>query len=243
MSALPKLKSPTFTYTLPLSKKKIHYRPYTVKEEKILLIAMQSGEMEDIITAIKQVVKNCIQEKIDPGTLSTFDLEVIQILLRIVSTSNEVVLSYNDNEDNSAKPYVFKINLQELLDDNIKNMKLPNKEIPLSNEYSVSMKDITIDMFMNRDLEDLDDPVKMYDVLGRTIEKVYSSKNEDEVYFLKDFNSEEIAEFVDSFDKKASENLAEYFKNLPAITKTLTWTNTKGTLREIKLSGVTDFFQ
>ncbi len=90
---LPKIKSPIFEYTLPIAKEKIQYRPYTVKEEKILLFAGQSGEPNDMALAVKQVLNNCIVTKgFDIDNMSLFDLEVMIMLLRSVSTSNEVEL-------------------------------------------------------------------------------------------------------------------------------------------------------
>ena len=245
--ALPILKHPTFTFTLPISKQKITYRPYQAREEKILLIGLQSSETKDIIQAVKQVVSNCIIEEIDPGTLPTFDLEILMILLRMVSTSNQVELAYLDEEDGEI--YKFVINLQDIIDKNIQDIKIPSREIILDEDWGVTMKYITIDMFMSNMLEDINNPDKMYEVIGRTIEKVYSLKD-DEIFFLQDSPQTEIDAFLASFSKAASENVAGYFENLPQITHTIQYTNKKknaageieGTKRTINLAGISDFF-
>ena len=237
---LPVLKHALFETKLPCSNKKIKYKGYTVKEEKILLIALQSNEMPDIINAIKQIITNCTMGQVDPGLIPIFDLEILLLLLRIVSTSNEVNLKFKDEED--EKIYEFDINLQDIVAKCGKDVVVPKRDIALNDEWGITMKHINIDMFLSNELADLDNPEKMYSVLGKCFEKIYSLKNEDEVYFLKDSTQEEIDTFIDSWDKVASENVSKYFQNLPQISHTIKYTNKKGTDREIILKGVNDFF-
>ena len=238
---LPKISSPLFKTHLPIIDKDIQYRPYTVKEEKILLLGQQGGELADMIQAIKQVVGNCIVEDIDVGTLPMFDLQMMIVLLRIASTGDDVTLSYHDFEDDQN--YRFVINMNDLVKESVENLKIPKRDIQIDDDWGITMKHITIDMFMNKELDDLEDPVKMYDVLGNTIEKVYNLKNHDEVYFLSDSTQEEIVEFVDTFENAVSQKIGEYLRDLPNITKTIEYTNKKGTERKIEISGLTDFFR
>ena len=112
--ALPKIDAPVYEIQLPLSKKQIRFRPFLVKEEKILLMAQQSGDEKDITNAIMQIINNCVtsDEEFNVSKLATFDLEYIFLKIRAKSVNNIVELSYRDTEDN--KLYDFKVNLDNI---------------------------------------------------------------------------------------------------------------------------------
>lgn len=236
---LPKLPIATFEYTLPISKKKIHYKPYTVREEKILLIAAASDNPRDMVNAVKQVINNCIvEEDVDVVEFPLFDLEVLLLLLRIVSTSNEVELKFHDKEDD--KIYDFTISLEDVISKSIAAAKPVEKVIELKDGIGVIMKELTIDVIMSGELDNLNDPEKMYDVLQGLIDSIY---DKEELHKAEDASREEFTDFLDSFDKDASSKLSSYFIDLPKLSHTLTYKNTKGTEREIRLEGINDFFQ
>jgi len=111
--ALPKIQSPTFEVIIPSINKTVLFRPFLVKEEKILLMAQQSNDDKDIIKAIKQVVNNCcLDDKLDIDKLATFDLEYLFLKLRARSVNNVVEILYKDAED--EKEYKFSINLDDV---------------------------------------------------------------------------------------------------------------------------------
>lgn len=235
---LPRLPAITFEYTLPVSKKKIKYKPYTVREEKILLVAAQSGEEADLANAVKEVLNNCIlNEDVDVAELHLFDVEVLLTLLRIVSTSNEVEIAFEDQED--KKIYKFSLDLQEILDKNVAEAEIPEKNILLKDPVGVVMNEITLDLVMSGDLEKLNDPSEVYTLLKNLIKYVYE---DEEVYNVTDVSLEEFAEFLDSFDREASDKLSSYFINMPKMKWEIKYKNSKGTEREIRFEGIADFF-
>ena len=236
---LPKIPSAVFEHTLPVTKQLIHYRPYTVREEKILLIAAASDNPRDMVNAVKQVISNCIiDEDVDVSKLHIFDLEVLLLLLRIVSTSNEVELKYQDTEDN--KVYDFSVNLEDVIAESTKNITIVDSNIRLKDDIGIIMKPLTIDIMFSGDLDKLNDPNEMYSVLQNLIDKIYDEEN---VYIAADASAEEFVAFIDSFDKESRNKLSAYFTDMPKLHHTLKYTNSKGTSREIRLEGVTDFFQ
>ena len=133
---LPKIDQPLFEVKIPSSGKKVLFRPFLVKEEKLLLIAQQSGEDTDVIRAIKQILKLCIDdETFNVDTLTTFDLEYLFLKLRAKSVNNIVKLSYRDNEDN--KVYDFELDLDTI------EVEMPegvDSTIKLTEQLSMIMK-------------------------------------------------------------------------------------------------------
>lgn len=235
---LPKIETIAFDLVLPVAKTKIKYRPYTIKEEKILLLAMKSDDTDDMIKAVKQVVNNCvITSNFDVDTIHTFDLEYLLVNLRIVSVSNELDLSFKDED---GRTYQVVVDLPNALTEIVSNAKIPDKIIPLSDKVGVEMKDITIDMLMSGELEGINDPLLIYKVLPKVITHVY---DENQIYKFDDATEEEIEEFFDSFDKKATKALSSYFESIPRLYYEISYTNAEGTVRKIELNGLADFFQ
>lgn len=236
---LPKIDSVTFNTTLPIQKKKITYRPYTIKEEKILLIALKSSDPQDMVNAVKQVVNNCVVSKgFNVEEIHTFDLEYLLVHLRIVSVSNILDLSFKDPEDEQV--YELKIDLPTVLEEIVDNADLPENIVMLTDKIGVEMKDITIDMLLNNDLEGINDPLRIYQVLPQLMKHVF---DEEKIYKFDEASEEEIEEFFDSFDKTATRRLGEYFEKVPRLHYVVSYTNSKGTVRKIELNGLADFFQ
>ena len=132
---LPKTSHPQFQITIPSSKQKLTFRPFLVKEEKLLLMAKDSEEESDILQAIKQIVNNCCMDQFDVSSLSLFDLEYIFIHIRANSVNDTVKVSYRDKEDD--KVYDFDINLKKvevIFPDKIKNV------IKITNTAGIQLK-------------------------------------------------------------------------------------------------------
>jgi len=236
---LPKIDTATFNTFLPIAKQKIMYRPYTIKEEKILLIALKSEDTEDMVRAVKQVVNNCVLTKtFDIEVLHTFDLEFLLVHLRIVSVSNELELSFKDEED--ERMYGIKLDLPTILEEMVNAIDIPDSVVMLNDTVGVEMKDITIDMLLNNDLDGINDPLRIYKVLPQLMKHVF---DKDKIYKFDDAAEEEIEEFFDSFDKTATKRLSAYFEKVPRLSYTVNYTNSKGTVRTIELNGLSDFFQ
>lgn len=236
--SLPRLEHPTFSLVLPSTKQEITYRPFLVKEEKILLVAHQAGDPAGVVRAIKQVVMNCIvAPEIDIDTFTTFDLEYFFIKLRAKSVNNIVSLTYRDNEDN--KEYSFTVDLDKIEVDydpthtNIvqlsKTMQLVLKYPKIDIMDKISMKQSKIEL--------------SFDILKECLDKLIVTKGkEEEVFVFLSYTQAEVQEFMLSMSHKAFELVQGFFDTMPHLEHTLQYTNEKGTKQEIKLRKLDDFF-
>ena len=236
--ALPKIDHPIFTLELISTGEKIKFRPFTVKEEKIILIAQMSRDMDQIISAIKQVITNCvIEENFDVEKIATFDVEYIFINLRAKSVNNMVSIYLTDNED--EKSYNFEINLDDIKI--IRNPEHKNK-FTLFNDVGIIMRYPPFDSavkVMNQG-EKKDAITAILEMIGRCIDKVYKG---DDLYIAgKDFNLEEAIEFINDSPIESVDTLKEFFDTFPTIEHEVHYTNSLGHERSYKLTGISDFF-
>jgi len=230
---LPKIDQPLFDMTIPSTGKKITFRPFLVKEEKILLIAQQSGNDSEIIRAIKQILNNCIQDDIDLDSFAIFDLEYAFLKLRARSVNNIVKLAYRDTEDEEV--YNFELDLDTI---EIEMPEKINSKIDITDTIGMTMKypsaSIT-DKMTNFDNEvDL-----MTFFIVNCIDTIY---DEDSVYVADDFSEEEISEFLDGLDVKSFEKIREFFESVPRLYHKIEYTNSIGSERSIELTSLKDFF-
>lgn len=231
--ALPQLDKPTFTMTIPSSGKVIKFRPFVVREEKILLIAQQSDNDADLIRGIKQILHNCIvSEDFDVDSLTMFDLEYMFLKLRAKSVNNIVNLHYQDNED--EKVYDFDVNLDE-----VEVVKDPNhtNKIEITDTIGMIMKYPSVTIVDNIKTTD---PIELMDYLiGSCVDKIY---DEETVYSAEDYTEEELKNFLDSMDVNTYDKIRIFFDTLPKMFYELKYTNSKGTERTIGLTSLRDFF-
>lgn len=230
--SLPNLVTPEHTIQVPSTKKKIKFRPFLVKEEKLLLTALESAENEDILSAIKQVMRNCILTNIDIDSLSFFDFEYIFLMLRSKSVGNTLDLSImHDCSDPAATTKVL-VDLDKI---NVTFPKDHTAEIMIDETYGVKMKYPTIgnsESYMNMSNENL------FDILGDFIEFVYDKEN---VY--DEFTKEEMQQFIESMNKSQLERILSFFNTMPTLEHDLTYKCSKcGDKVTHKLKGLTDFF-
>jgi hypothetical protein len=230
---LPKISQPLFDMTIPSTGKKITFRPFLVKEEKILLIAQQSENDTEIIRAIKQILNNCIQEDIDIDNLAIFDLEYMFLKLRARSVNNIVKLSYRDTED--EKIYDFELDLDTI---EIEIPKKINSNIDVSENVGMTMKYPSASITDR--MKDFDNEVDLMTFfIVNCIDTIY---DEDSVYVANEFSEEEITEFLDGLDVKSFEKIREFFENIPRLQHTIEYKNSNGSTRTIELSSLKDFF-
>lgn len=232
--ALPKINHPTFELTLPSNKQKVKFRPFLVKEEKILLMAMQGEDSEEILNSIKQVINNCIlTDGVDIDKLATFDLEYLFIKIRAKSVNNMVKLTYRDLEDD--KKYDFEVNLDEVevkFDSNHTNKIEINKSIGFFLSYPNAGISSRI-----KDVENETD--LFFSILKNCIEKIYDGENE---YHTSSATEEELEEFMQNLDVKSFNKIQEFFSSMPKLYYEINYTNSLGNERTIKLSTLNDFF-
>lgn len=231
---LPKISHPILKIRIPSTKKDVSFRPFLVKEEKILLMAKQSDTPSDILHAIKQVVNNCaLDEKFNPDLLTIFDLEYIFLKLRAASVDNIVEVSYRDYEDN--KVYKFDVDLTKV--EVVFPPKVENK-ISISKETGMIMKYPPATLYDDKSFLETDKDY-IYELIIRCVDKVYDGET---VFEAKDYNIKQIREFIESLDVKTFDKIRDFLMNLPKLEYVIKYKNMLGHDREVTLSSLNDFF-
>ena len=234
-----KIEQPLVSKTLPVSKKTVHYRPFTVKEEKILLIATESDDPRALTTAFEQVVKNCITEDIDVGNMPLYDLEVLFLLLRAAAVNNIINFKVRDKEDNEV--YEIEIDILKAVAESESNLSMPEKKIALTDNVGVVMKDMTLNLFAKSSGEqkDMSETQFIIHTLANMIDSIYDADN---LFKTEDFTIEEVLEFIDGIPATAMENLNKYIDSLPRLVIESKYSTPAGE-RTFSMSGLSDFFQ
>lgn len=231
--ALPKIDLPLYQCELPSTGKKIKYRPFTVKEEKILLTAQESKESAQIILAIKQILSNCLQD-VDVSQLSVFDIEYMLIQLRSRSVDNMTEFEVTDPEtDEKVK---LELNLSDV---KVSRHKDHDNKIKISDEYTLFLRYPTIDQFealMDKEEQTAEDS---YDMLISCLDKLASK---DEVYKFSDFSKKEVNEFAESLHSDTIKSIKTFFDTMPKVRHEIPYTNSKGNKKTFVLEGTQTFF-
>ena len=232
--ALPKLSHPTFELEIPSSKQKIRYRPFLVKEEKILLIAQSSEDPKEIIYAVKQVLQNCSLDQIDIDDLTTFDIEYFFIKLRSKSVNNIVNLRYKDLED--EKIYEFEVDLDGI---EIEYNKDHQKTINVSQNTILNLKYPKMNMINS--LEKIENETDLvFEILRNCLDTIV---HDSQVIEVSNYSREEIDEFILSMDVSSFNKVQEFFNTMPKLKHEIVYTNSLGNQRKIILQSLNDFFQ
>jgi hypothetical protein len=234
--SLPKISHPIFNLEVPSSKKSLRFRPFTAREEKVLLIAKQSDDETDIMGAIKQVVNNCVvTEGFDVDRLTIFDLEYIFIKIRIMSVSNLAPVSYKDRADDLV--YDFQVDLEKV------KVIWPSEKPPtisLGENMSMTLKWPTADLYSDAQLLASEGPEALERLVAQCISKIYAG---DQTYDPSTYTTEEVVAFIDDINTKAFDEVRKFFDEMPRLQYIIEYKNSKGDDRKIELSALTDFFQ
>lgn len=231
--ALPKIDLPLYQCELPSTGKKIKYRPFTVREEKILLTAQESKETSQIILAIKQILNNCLQD-VDVSQLAVFDIEYMLIQLRSRSVDNMTEFEITDPE--TEEKVKLKLNLSDV---KINRNKDHAKQIKISNEYTLFLRYPTIDQFETLIEKEEQTAEDSYDMLVSCLDKLASK---DEVYKFSDFAKKEVDEFVESLHGDIIKEIKTFFDTMPKIRHEIPYTNSKDSKKTFVLEGTQTFF-
>jgi hypothetical protein len=231
--ALPIIDVPIFELELPSNGKKVHYKPFRVKEEKILLIAQESKDPKQILTAIKQIVSNCLVDY-SINDLSLFDLEYLLLSIRSKSIDNKIEFEIEDPE--TKEKISLTLDLSE-----VKVSKNPNhsNRIKIDEQYTLFLKYPTIDDFAEVISNENMTSEKSLKILLSCIDKLVS---EDEVYNFKDFNQKQIDDFVDSLHSDVTKKMKEFFDTIPKIRHEISYTNSAGKNKTFVVEGTQTFF-
>jgi hypothetical protein len=230
---LPKIEYPLFKIKTPSTGDEKRYRPFLVKEEKILLMAKATDQQEDMMTSIMQVVNNCCVDDIDVDELSLFDLEYIFLKIRAQSVDSIVKVSYKDFED--EKTYDFDIDLTSV------EVKFPDNldsNIKLSELEGFIMKYPRANLYKDKDFISAGDDA-LFQLVIRCVDKIYDA---DKVYEAKDYTKKEISEYLEGLDIKTFDKVRDYVVNQPKISYEINYKNSLGNDRKIELTTLTDFF-
>ena len=236
--ALPKIDVPIYELTVPSTDEKIKYRPFLVKEEKLLLIAMESGENSDILRAVKDIVDSCTFNKMKIGNMPMFDVEYIFLQIRSKAVGEVSTLRVLCLDD--MKTYAkVEVDLNEI---EVRVTDAHTNKIELSDEMGVIMKYPTVDSFVENKIDDIS-PANMLDVIVTCIDKIYDKKGE-EVFDAKDSTKKELVDFVEQMNTTQFADVQKFFDTMPALSHEITVKNPK-TKKESKvtLSGLNDFFE
>ena len=236
--ALPVLTIPTYELEVPSTDEKIKYRPFLVKEEKILLIALESGENKDIVQAVKTIVDECTFNKLNLGKMPMFDVEYVflQIRAKSVGEISDLKLLCPDDGKTYAKVEVDLTEIRVQVDEE------HNSKIELTDEMGIIMQYPTIDSFMSGEYLSVT-AENMLDIIVSCIEQIYD-KGGEEVHMAVDSTKKELLEFIEQLNTKQFAKIQEFFDTMPKLTYTVEIENPKTKVKsEVVLNGLNDFFE
>ena len=236
---LPRISTPTYELELPSTGQTIKYRPFLVKEEKLLVLALESEDTKQITTAIKTVIKNCIETKgVKVEALPTFDIEYLFLNIRGKSVGEEIEVDlYCPDDETTTVP--VKINV-----DDIKVQKNPdhNKQIKVDDSIMMEMKYPSLDQFIksNFDLSADNTMDQSFDLIASCIDKIYT---EDEVWAAADVSKKEILEFLEQMNSTQFKDIEKFFETMPKLSHKVTIKNPNTEVEsEVVLEGLSSFF-
>jgi hypothetical protein len=231
--SLPKIDLPIYQCELPSTRKKIKFKPFSVKEEKILLTAQETEEPEQIMLAIKQILNNCIQD-VDVSQLAVFDIEYLLIQLRSRSVDNVTEFEIKDPDtDESIK---LELNLADV---KVNRSDDHTNQIKISDEYSLFLKYPSLEQFENLLNKEEQSAEDSYNVMMSCLDKLASAG---EVFNFKDFSKKEVNEFVESLPSDVIKAIKVFFETMPKVRHELKYTNSNGTEKTFVLEGTQTFF-
>jgi hypothetical protein len=242
---LPKIDVPVYELTVPSNGKKIKFRPFTVKEEKLLLMAYQSDDAKYSVDTIIQVLNNCIIGEVDVTSFPTFDIEYLFLHLRARSVGEVVNLKYRCNNTIETKEdgAEVKCNGQVQIDLNVLEVEMQRSpehtnKIEISDKLGIVMKYPRMNLIKN---ENIDDEFQVIlDLIVDCIDYIYDEEN---LYYAKDSNKEELTEFLDSLQSKDLEKIKNFFDTMPKLRKTVDFKCKKcGYQEDMQLEGLQSFF-
>ena len=235
--ALPQINTPTYELAVPSTDKKLKYRPFLVKEEKILMMAMEAKEQSGIINAVKDIVKSCTFEKFDISKAPIFDVEYIFLNIRAKSVGEVSTVNLRCLDDN--KTFVpTEIDLTKV---EVEMNKEHTNKVELTEEMGMIMTYPTLDSFTDYEGTTVN-ASNMIDIIASCIEQIYDKKGED-VYEAKDSTKQELIDFIEQLNSKQFADVQKFFDTMPKLTHKVTVKNPKTKVEsEVVLSGLNDFF-
>ena len=235
---LPKIATPTYELEIPSLKKTIRYRPFLVKEEKILIIAMESEDPKQIADAVKTVIGNCIASRgVKVEQLATFDIEYLFLNIRgkSVGESVDVLITCPDDEQTQVP---VSINLDDI---KVEFRKDHSRDIKLDDNLTLRMKYPSMNEFVKNNFTDGDISVDdTFDMICACIEQIYS---EEESWAASDSTKKELKEFLEQLTSQQFKQVEKFFETMPKLSHTVKLKNPNTEVEsEVVLEGLTSFF-
>ena len=235
---LPKISTPTYDLVLPSNGKKIKYRPFLVREEKVLILALESQDIKQISNAVKSTLKSCVQTRgVKIDDLPTFDIEYIFLNVRAKSVGESLDLVITCPDDNETT-----VNAQIYTDD-IEVVKDPehDNEVPLDAKLTLKMKYPSMDQFIknNFDVGDVTSN-EAFDIVASCIDTIY---DDSDVWSASDCTKKELVEWVGDLNTAQFKEVEKFFNTMPKLSHTMKVTNPKTKVgSEVTLEGLSSFF-
>jgi len=235
--ALPKLGYPTFELELPSTGKTIKYRPFLVKEEKVLLMALESKDEKQVISAVKDLIKNCVITRIKVDTLPSFDLEYLFLKIRGASIGENITLTVTCLDDNETQVEA-NININDV---EILKPEGHDKKIMFDDKTGLVMKYPSMKEFVDREF--LQKEMKTEDVYGFIADSIDQIFDDEEVYDSSTTTKKEFRTFVDNLTTKQFEKIQEFYTTCPKLSHTFKVVNPKtGKESSYTIEGLQSFF-
>lgn len=243
MSILPRPTFPVYEIVIPSLKKKVKYRPYLSKEEKVLSIAMESEDITEITSAIKMVLQNCIQTKdIDVEKLATFDIEYLFLNIRAKAVGEEIEIKVICPDDPTGETYVpVKINVNDI---QVTEVEGHTNKIQIDDALMMEMRYPSFSYFIQEQFtmpEKTEDKInKGYDLIASCVDKIYK---DDEIWLADDVGKEEVIEFLNNLTTGQFVKIQTFLDTMPQLRHEVEVENPNtGVKSKVTLSGMVDFF-
>ena len=234
---LPKIVTPSFELTLPSNKKKVKYRPFLVKEEKILILAIESGGMKEITMAIKDVLKNCVLTRgVKIDELPTFDIEYLflNIRARSIGESIDLVITCPDDEKTQVTTQIY---IDEV---KVKSNKGHSKDIKIDDTYTMRMKYPSLDQFVDENFNFEKETDNTFSLVASCIEMIFSKE---EAWEGKDSTQEELVDFLEQLNSTQFKEVQKFFDTMPKLTHDIEVENPETKVKStVTLEGLASFF-
>jgi hypothetical protein len=236
---LPKISTPTYELELPSTNQTIKYRPFLVREEKLLVLALETEDNKQITNAIKTVIKNCIETKgIKVESLPTFDIEYLFLNIRGKSVGEQVEVNIICPDDAETSVPV-KINIDEI---KVQTTDGHSNRIKIDNEIMMEMKYPSLDQFIKNNFDFNSDNAmeQSFDLISSCIDKIYT---EEEVWTAEDVTKKELTEFLDQMNSSQFKEIEKFFETMPKLSHKIKVKNPNTKVEsEVVLEGLSSFF-
>ena len=229
--SLPIMTTPSFTTVIPSTGKEVEFRPFLVKEEKILLMALEGGDAIEMVKAINKIIDACLITEVDLNKLSTFDTEHLFLQIRGKSVGEVIEMRVRHTDDDEECKHVQSVMVN--LEDVKPNGDIKDGKIELTDEIGIKLRYPTMN-----DIELLDDDDSLYDIINSCVEYVYDKDN---VY--SDFTKEELSNWIDNLNQSQFTKISEFMESIPKLSYEIKWKcDSCGKDDSIIVEGLQSFF-